>query len=93
MLETILSTVLTTQYQKTHDNINGESDQRPDSILANGLDDQVWLENGFDLDFWTTLQEHPLLTTWPDDIQVWMTSSHIGSQPENHLSADDISGI
>lgn len=30
-----------------------------------GLDDQQWLEDDFDLDFWTNLEDHPLLT-WPD---------------------------
>ena len=29
------------------------------------LDDQQWLEDNFDLDFWTNLEDHPLLT-WPD---------------------------
>ena len=30
-----------------------------------GLGDQQWLEENFDLDFWTNLEDHPLLT-WPD---------------------------
>lgn len=30
-----------------------------------GLDDQQWLEDNFDLDFWTNLEDHPLLN-WSD---------------------------
>ena len=66
MLQTILDTVLTESDQRVNEEGAGESFQRVNSIVETAIDDQLWLENGFDMDFWTNLEEHPLLA-WPGE--------------------------
>ena len=67
MLQTILDTVLTQSDQRINEDATDESIQRTEAIMETALDDHLLLENGFDMDFWTNLEEHPLLS-WPAEL-------------------------
>ena len=64
MLQAILDTVLSPDP-------NRNDFERPDPAAAleipmeDALNDQVWLSNNLDMDFWTSLEDHPLLS-WPE---------------------------
>ncbi len=65
MLQTILDIVLSADYL----NVNPETqlvDITSNPMLSgNVFDDQMWLNNDFDMDFWMNLADHPLLV-WPE---------------------------
>lgn len=65
MLQTILDIVLSADYL----NVNPETqlvDTTSNPMLSGDVfDDQMWLNNDLDMDFWMNLADHPLLT-WPE---------------------------
>ena len=66
-LQTILDTVLAGPVELHQQPANQETMDAQDTQAVPEIDfnDQEWLNNSFDLDFWTNLEDHPLLT-FPD---------------------------
>ena len=60
MLQTILDTVLSPEQEQTVAG-HGESTDSLDVSAIDGLEDQSWLNMNLDMDFWTSLEDHPLL--------------------------------
>ena len=64
MLQAILETVLSPEHGQT---VSGTTE--PPSIMDTSTEDtlfdQSWLDNNLDMDFWTSLEDHPLLA-WAD---------------------------
>ena len=67
MLQTKLNTVLMPPDQRAQEEAPTDPNQRPDAVMDPAIDDQLWIENGFDMHFWTNLEEHPLLA-WPGEL-------------------------
>ena len=63
MLQAILDTVLAPQREQAQAEIGVSGDV--EQFQAADFDDQTWLFNNFDMDFWTKLEDHPMLG-WPD---------------------------
>ena len=65
MLQAILDTALSSDHNQSvieHANPAAASD----TLLEQALDDELWLNNNnLDMDFWTSLEDHPLLA-WPE---------------------------
>lgn len=64
MLQAILDTVLSPEHKQTEAE-NAAPAAPPETLTEEALDDQVWLGNNLDMDFWTSLEDHPLLA-WPE---------------------------
>lgn len=64
MLQAILDTVLSPENKPSEVEMT-EPAAAPDSQIEEALDDQMWLSNNLDMDFWTSLEDHPLLA-WPE---------------------------
>lgn len=64
MLQAILDTVLSPEHNQ-NDVGHAEPAAGPDTLVEEALDDQMWLGNNLDMDFWTSLEDHPLLA-WPE---------------------------
>ena len=64
MLQVILDTVLSPE-QSNCENEHVEPVVTPKTFMDEALDDQTWLYNNLDMDFWTNLEDHPLLA-WPE---------------------------
>ncbi|KAF6236920.1 hypothetical protein HO173_005211 [Letharia columbiana] len=60
MLQAILGTVLSPEhsYSEIED---AEPASALDTLTEETLDDQMWLSNNLDMEFWTSLEGHPLL--------------------------------
>lgn len=67
MLQAILDTVLSPEHKQTEAE-NATPAAAPDTLTEEALDDQVWLDYNLDMDFWTSLEDHPLLA-WPELVQ------------------------
>ncbi len=65
MLQAILDTVLSTEYDQPAVDEDNEAPKPIDAFVGEGIDDQMWLNTNLDMDFWTSLEDHPLLV-WPD---------------------------
>ncbi len=65
MLQAILDTVLSTEHDQLEIEPASEAPKTLDTYMVEGLDDETWLNSNLDLDFWTSLEDHPLLA-WPD---------------------------
>lgn len=65
MLQAILDTVLSTEHDQPTVDENNEAPKTLDKFIGEGLDDQTWLNYNLDMDFWTSLEDHPLLA-WPE---------------------------
>lgn len=65
MLQAILDTVLSPENDQPEIDQNGETLRALETFTGEGLDDQMWLNTNLDMDFWTSLEDHPLLA-WPD---------------------------
>lgn len=65
MLQAILDTVLSTEHDQPEIDENNEAPKTLDTFMGEGLDDQMWLNTNLDMDFWTSLEDHPLLA-WPE---------------------------
>lgn len=64
MLQAILDTVLSPE----HDHREAEHAEPAaalDTVMEEAFDDRMWLSNNLDMDFWTSLEDHPLLA-WPE---------------------------
>ena len=68
MLQTILDTVLAAPDSRSNATIVQEPSKAPEAVIDAAIDDQMWLEDNFDMEFWTNLEDHPLLI-WPDVAQ------------------------
>lgn len=64
MLQAILDTVLSPEHHQSEDE-QAEPAAALDTLVEEAYDDQMWLNNNLDMDFWTSLEEHPLLA-WPE---------------------------
>ena len=67
MLQAILDTVLSPEHKQTEAESAAPA-AVPDPLMQEALDDQVWLGTNLDMDFWTSLEDHPLLA-WPESVQ------------------------
>lgn len=67
MLQAILDTVLSPEHKQTEAEIAAPA-AAPDLSMEEALDDQMWLGNNLDMDFWTSLEDHPLLA-WPEMVE------------------------
>lgn len=65
MLQAILDTVLSPEHDQSEKEANSEASRPLDTSIGEGLDDQMWFNTNLDLDFWTGLEDHPLLA-WPE---------------------------
>ena len=63
MLQAILDTVLSPNPTQP-DVKRVEQAAALETPIGDALNDQNWLSNNLDIDFWTNLEDHPLLT-WP----------------------------
>ena len=64
MLQAILDTVLSPEHNQSEAQ-HAEPAAALDTLMEEALDDQMWLSNNLDMDFWTSLEDHPLLA-WPE---------------------------
>ncbi|CAD6589419.1 MAG: hypothetical protein ASARMPRED_004039 [Alectoria sarmentosa] len=64
MLQAILDTVLSPELHQSETE-QAEPAAALDTLMEEGFDDQMWLNYNLDMDFWTSLEEHPLLS-WPE---------------------------
>ena len=64
MLQAVLDTVLSPEHGQTASK-STEPLTITDTSTENALFDQSWLDNNLDMDFWTSLEDHPLLA-WAD---------------------------
>lgn len=63
MLQAILDTVLSPEHNQNEIE-HAEPAAAPYTVIEEALDDHTWLGNNLDMDFWTSLEDHPLLV-WP----------------------------
>ena len=64
MLQAKLDTVLFSDLNQTI--VEGvEPAATPEAAMEDALNDQMWLSNNLDMDFWTCLEDDPLLA-WPE---------------------------
>lgn len=64
MLQAIIDMVLSPEHKQTEaekESLTAASG----TLMEEALDDQMWLGNNLDMDFWTSLKDHPLLA-WPE---------------------------
>lgn len=64
MLQAIVDTVLSPEHNQ-NDVGHAEPAAGLDALMEEALNDQMWLENIVDMDFWISLEDHPLLA-WPE---------------------------
>ena len=64
MLQAILDTVLSPDPTQP-DVERAEPAAALETPIGDALNDQNWLSNNLDIDFWTNLEDHPLLA-WPE---------------------------
>lgn len=65
MLQSILDAVLSTERDQPAVDENKQASKTLDTFMVEGMDDQTWLNTNLDMDFWTSLEDYPLLA-WPD---------------------------
>lgn len=67
MLQVILDAVLSPEQHDQAEEMEHSSEPvgALDNFAEEALDDQMWLSNNLDMDFWTSLEDHPLLV-WPE---------------------------
>lgn len=63
MLQVILDTVLSSEHTQSEIE-HTEPAAALDTLVEEAMNDQMWLGNHLDMDFWTSLEDHPLLA-WP----------------------------
>lgn len=64
MPQATLDTVLSPEHSQSEVESAGPAATQ-DMLMEEAFDDQMWLNNNLDMDFWTSLEDHPLLA-WPD---------------------------
>ena len=64
MLQAILDTILDPEMEQIQ-NEDAETSTAMNDYQLEGIDDQTWLDSNLDMEFWTNLEDHPLLT-WLD---------------------------
>ena len=68
MLQAILETVLSSEHPQSESE-HTEPAAALDTLMEEALNDQLWLGNNLDMDFWTSLEDHPLLA-WPETPEI-----------------------
>lgn len=64
MLQAILDTVLSPEHNQ-NEYEPAEPTAAADTAMEVEFDEQIWLNNNLNMDFWTNLEDHPLLA-WPE---------------------------
>ena len=64
MLQAILDTVLSPEHNQSEYE-HAEPAAAADAAMEVEFDEQIWLNNNLNMEFWTSLEDHPLLA-WPE---------------------------
>ena len=64
MLQAILEMVLSPERQQPQVD-SGDPGDTMNALTDERLEEQTWLSANLDMDFWTSLEDHPLLA-WPE---------------------------